>query len=275
MVGRSKQRQAAKPALTVHQIVAYNFRLAREEVGWTQAQTSDQLEPYLGYRLNQAGVSAIEKTFDSERRRNIDVAEVVAFARCFDKPVNWFFLPPEDYADHLVEPIHRERADERYNLDVPDLIAVAIGRPVGWQAITARLDGLLKSRSHRRFAKAVEWALDARDQNYEEQINLRRSTMQQIAFVYQMTPHDEAVIKLAEALIEMVRLTPEGFLKLRGADRDKALELLAEGDRLVQPFIKDAVTKRATETVDERDLRGYDLLEPIDPRVALGFDEDK
>ena len=77
VVGRSKQRQAAKPALTVHQIVAYNFRLAREEVGWTQAQTSEMLEPFLGMRLNQAGVSAIEKTFDSHRRRNIDVQEVV------------------------------------------------------------------------------------------------------------------------------------------------------------------------------------------------------
>ena len=94
VVGRSKQRPAAKPATTVHQIVAYNFRRAREEEGWTQSQTSEFLEPFLGYRLNQAGVSAIEKTFDSERRRNIDVAEIVAFSRCFRTPISWFFLPP-------------------------------------------------------------------------------------------------------------------------------------------------------------------------------------
>ena len=80
MVGRTKKKTTSKPMLTVHQVVAYNFRRAREEKGWTQAQTSDALEPFLGYSLRQAGVSAIEKTFDSERRRNLDVAEVVASA---------------------------------------------------------------------------------------------------------------------------------------------------------------------------------------------------
>ena len=64
--------------MTVHQVVAYNFRRAREEAGWTQSQTGEYLEPFLGARLNQAGISAIEKTFDSDRRRNIDVSELVA-----------------------------------------------------------------------------------------------------------------------------------------------------------------------------------------------------
>src|SRR4051812_7193834 len=87
MVRRRKDKLlppgANRPRLTVHQIVAYNFRRAREREGWTQVRTSDALEPYLGFKLNQAGVSAIEKTYDSDRRRNIDVAEVVAFSRCF------------------------------------------------------------------------------------------------------------------------------------------------------------------------------------------------
>ena len=45
MVGR--RSQAARPqTLTVHQIVAYNFRRAREE-GWTQAQTGEMLEQFI------------------------------------------------------------------------------------------------------------------------------------------------------------------------------------------------------------------------------------
>ena len=95
------------PTLTVHQIVAYNFTRARQQAGWTQVETSERLEPFLGYRLNQAGVSAIEKTYDTERRRNIDAAEIVAFARCFNEPIGWFFLPPTGHARDLVEPVTR------------------------------------------------------------------------------------------------------------------------------------------------------------------------
>ena len=82
-------------ALTAHQVVAHHFRIARLQAGWTQVETSRQLEPFLGYHLNQAGVSAIEKTFDSPRRRNIDVAELIAFSHCFNKPVEWFLGLPE------------------------------------------------------------------------------------------------------------------------------------------------------------------------------------
>ena len=78
--------------------------------GWTQVETSDRLEPFLGYKLNQAGVSAIEKTYDTERRRNIDAAEVVAFSRCFRRPIGWFFLPPPGHGGDLVEPVYERSA---------------------------------------------------------------------------------------------------------------------------------------------------------------------
>ena len=129
------------PTLTTHQIVAYNFARARAAAGWTQVETSDRLEPYLGYKLNQAGVSAIEKTYDSERRRNIDTADVVAFSRCFRRPIGWFFLPPPGRGGDLVEPVNDDR---RYHLPAADLVALAIGTPSG----LARLP-----RSHRRAAQ--------------------------------------------------------------------------------------------------------------------------
>ena len=51
VVGRTKSKSNPKPSLTVHQVVAYNFRRAREQMGWTQSQTSEALEPFLGYRM--------------------------------------------------------------------------------------------------------------------------------------------------------------------------------------------------------------------------------
>jgi len=270
VVGRAKSKSQSQPSVTVHQVVAYNFRRARELMGWTQSQTSEALEPFLGYRLNQAGVSAIEKTFDSDRRRNIDVAEVVAFARCFNKPVNWFFLPPEGLIDHLVEPVSHDDHGSRLNLEVADLLSVALGRPNGWQAVLDRLESLMRSNS-RRMARAIQDALHTRPENYEEQINLRRSTVQQVTLVHQMNPGDEAVVRMAQALIELVKLTPEGYLKLRDADPDQALKILADGDRLVAPFLADAAEKQAS---GSEFLHGYDLLEPIDPAVALGLKDE-
>ena len=103
---QTPKRRHRHPTLTIHQIVAYNFARARAAAGWTQVETSDRLEPFLGYKLNQAGVSAIEKTYDSERRRNIDTADVVAFARCFQRPIGWFFLPPPKHGGDLLEPVY-------------------------------------------------------------------------------------------------------------------------------------------------------------------------
>ncbi len=145
MVGRAKKKPPSKKSLTVHQVVAYNFRRAREEKGWTQAQTSDALEPYLGYRLNQAGVSAVEKTFDSDRRRNLDVAEVVAFSRCFGRPIGWFFLPPPGYGDH-VDRAGRQRGDrDRSTCRAVDLAALVVGTPRGAASFRDRISELLET----------------------------------------------------------------------------------------------------------------------------------
>ena len=256
------------PSLTVHQIVAYNFRRAREEAGWTQTQTSERLEPYLGYRLNQAGVSAIEKTFDSERRRNIDVAEVVGFARCFRLPVSWFFVPPADMGEHLLEPVLPGQG-EREQV-VITLVTQLLGSPLGWRALVERLRELIETDG-RRAVEAIEAALAGRVESFEEQINLRRSTVMQVTLAHRAGPQDEAVTKLAAALVDLVRLTPEGYLKLRGKDPDEALRILAEGDRLVAPFTADAEAKRQAGQPSEG---GYDDLETIDLRAALGLESE-
>jgi len=233
VVGRSKQRPAAKPATTVHQIVAYNFRRAREEEGWTQSQTSEFLEPFLGYRLNQAGVSAIEKTFDSERRRNIDVAEIVAFSRCFRKPIGWFFLPPPGTGAGRVEPT----TDDRYELRAADLTTLAVGGPTGWESFLARITELLKSDPDEVWTAMQAAFAGIKRTTWEKQIDLRRRALQQETMARFAGPEDDVITGMAALLVELVKMTPVGMMKLRGTDPEEALRLLAEGDRAVQPLI--------------------------------------
>ena len=80
--------------IDLNQVVAYNVREARELRGWTQQDLSLRLEPYLGQRLTQAGVSAMERAWDGERKREFDAHELLVFALVFDLPIIWFLLPP-------------------------------------------------------------------------------------------------------------------------------------------------------------------------------------
>ena len=118
-------------SVTAHQVVAYNFRRARTQAGWTQTQTSQRLEPHLGYALNQAGVSAIERTFDSDRRRNIDVAELVAFSRCFNRPLGWFFLPPPSRGTAEIDNATATGTEPDTRTPAPQLATLAFGTPHG------------------------------------------------------------------------------------------------------------------------------------------------
>lgn len=78
----------------LNEVVAFNFRAARELRGWTQEEAAARLEPLLGQRLPQASISAIERAYESDRRREFDAQELLAFALAFDLPLIWFLLPP-------------------------------------------------------------------------------------------------------------------------------------------------------------------------------------
>lgn len=78
----------------LNQVVAYNVREARELRGWTQDDFAARLEPYMGQRLTQAGVSSIERAWDGDRKREFDAHELLIFSLVFDLPILWFLLPP-------------------------------------------------------------------------------------------------------------------------------------------------------------------------------------
>jgi transcriptional regulator with XRE-family HTH domain len=90
----------APKVLDANQVVAYNFRAARELRGWTQEETAHRLAPYIGQVLPKASISGIERSLDGERKRFFDAQELVAFSLTFDLPVMWFLLPPPGAADY-------------------------------------------------------------------------------------------------------------------------------------------------------------------------------
>lgn len=87
-------------SLDANQVVAYNFRAARELRGWTQEETARRLAPHLGQELPKASISGIERSFDGDRRRFFDAQELVAFALAFELPIVWFLLPPPGAGDY-------------------------------------------------------------------------------------------------------------------------------------------------------------------------------
>ncbi len=94
MARQSKNAPPPRPEVDLNQVVAYNVRAARELRGWTQEEFAARLEPYVGQRMTQAGVSSIERAWDGDRRREFDAHELLVFAMVFDLPIIWFLLAP-------------------------------------------------------------------------------------------------------------------------------------------------------------------------------------
>ena len=80
--------------LTPNQVVAFNLSEARRLRGWTQQRAAAELEPYVGVRWSKASFSAAERSVDGIRIRRFSADQIVAFARCFEVPVHFFFQPP-------------------------------------------------------------------------------------------------------------------------------------------------------------------------------------
>lgn len=109
--------------------MAYNFRRARELRGMTQDEAAMALERFTGVRVAQAAISAMERAVDGEVRREFDAQELFIFARAFDVPIIWFFLPPP-----------RDRRPLRQSSDyVAELFYLTMGFPEQLPDLHARL----------------------------------------------------------------------------------------------------------------------------------------
>jgi transcriptional regulator with XRE-family HTH domain len=122
-------RASEDSGVDLNEIVAYNFRAARELRGWTQEETALRLEGLLGQRLPQASISAIERAYEGDRRREFDAHELLAFALAFELPLAWFFLPP---------PGDRRRL-RHTSSQVNELYGIVFGRPEHLEPLHDRL----------------------------------------------------------------------------------------------------------------------------------------
>jgi transcriptional regulator with XRE-family HTH domain len=82
--------------MTANQVIAYNLKRAREALNMTQQQAALDLERYLGRRWSPASFSVAERSADNGRVREFDANEIVAFSQVFNRPIGWFFTPPDD-----------------------------------------------------------------------------------------------------------------------------------------------------------------------------------
>jgi len=130
-VPRRRSETAPPPPedVDLNQVVAYNVRAARELRGWTQDEFADRLEPYLGQRLSQASVSAIERAWDGDRRREFDAHEMLMFAMVFELPMIWFLLPP----------VGEHRLIRNTTRPIDELYTYLFGRPDQLEPVYERL----------------------------------------------------------------------------------------------------------------------------------------
>jgi transcriptional regulator with XRE-family HTH domain len=130
MARRRKPTKPAPPAWTPNQIVAHNIAKARQFRGWTQDQAAEACAPYLGARLSPASWSALERSVDGGRIREITADELVAFARAFDVPIGFFLTPPSAWDNHVVATPDAGKD----GLEPIELFDVVIGTPANLAA---------------------------------------------------------------------------------------------------------------------------------------------
>ena len=159
---KSSSKSPRKPAearyrgMTPNQVVAYNLLRARQLRGWTQDQAAAALEAYLGVRWSKASFSQAERSVGGKFVRQFDADEVVAFARGFELPITWFFMPPPPWEDDA--PVKLTTPDaRRFGTELALLVDLVFGDDSHHrQLLEARLAEFLDSLGPDRLTQAQE-----------------------------------------------------------------------------------------------------------------------
>lgn len=119
---------------TANQLIALNLARARKAAGWTQEETAERLEPFLGTRWSVPSISAIERSVTGTRIKQFSADEIVAVARAFSLPIGCFFLPPAN------EPAARfDAPDNPAGHDFHLLVEVLLGSEDGRRELEGEL----------------------------------------------------------------------------------------------------------------------------------------
>ncbi|MDP9020541.1 MAG: helix-turn-helix domain-containing protein [Actinomycetota bacterium] len=155
--------------LTPNQVVAYNLTRAREDKGWTQDQAADALAPYLGKRWSKASISQAERSIAGRFIRKFDADEIMAFARAFEVPIAWFFMPPPPWSDQPGVPVKLATPDaEEFGQALGLLVDLVFGEPYQQALLSMRLQAFLEqlgpielTEAQQRIASAVNLRVEA------------------------------------------------------------------------------------------------------------------
>jgi hypothetical protein len=213
----------------VNQVVAYNVRAARELRGWTQDEVSERLEPYLGQRLTQAGVSAIERAWDGDRRREFDAHELLIFAMVFNLPITWFLLPPP--GDHRLMRATTRQVDELYMW--------LMGRPEQLEPLYARLReiGIYEPTEAEEIVEKITGApASSRNWSYKD----RRKEMLLALLDEHADDLDNAVEELGRWFDHLRQVGIRGFVAEHTYDDDYTIDPLTRN-------VRDGLARRRTE----------------------------
>ncbi len=153
---RSAKKAAKKPArakaeagapgyegFTPNQVVAHNLALARHHANLTQDQAAEALEPYLGRRWSKASLSQAERSVAGKVISKFDADEIVAFARAFNLPIAWFFMPP--HPDATGGGMRLDTPDARHGETFALLIDLLFGDEYNQAILELRLRSLVEA----------------------------------------------------------------------------------------------------------------------------------
>lgn len=155
--------------LSPNQVVAFNLTRAREDKGWTQDQAAEALAPYLGTRWSKASVSQAERSIAGKFIRKFDADEIVAFARAFELPISWFFMPPPPWSNQPGVPVKLSTPDaEPFGAALGLLVDLIFGDPGQQALLSLRLQSFLDelgplglTEAQHRIASAVNLRVEA------------------------------------------------------------------------------------------------------------------
>jgi hypothetical protein len=151
VVRKKPKPSAAEPewspfvGFTANQVVAFNLAQARDWRGWTQEKAAIELEPYLGVRWSTATFSQAERSVAGRFIRNFTADEIVAFARGFDLPVTWFFMPPPPWTAPGMPSRLDVPDDAQFGQPIAMLVDLVFGNKKQQALLALRLDAFLQA----------------------------------------------------------------------------------------------------------------------------------